>query len=186
VYICVVKKGPFHFFADKHEDVVATGNKWFIHEFANKTKVDIRSTSDDVVEKNFEILHMLLRGIESVYSAPQTKPVSNYDDFLIFIYPEQLILSRTIDFHCLQSGGIDLERVRSIQRDRGYGSDDEHRKKARKRTQCVQDTRDSSEAVQNFRRFAERHHAQEIRQASVEVERNDMDERDLDDIRNFV
>ena len=90
-------------------------------------------------------------------------------------------MPRTIDFKCLQSGGINLERVRIMQRDRGYGSDDEHRKKAQKRSQNVQETRDSSEAVQNFRRFAERHHAGEIREASVEV-----DERDLDDIREFV
>ena len=92
-YICVVKKGPFHFFSDKHEDVVASQNKLFIHEFANKTKVDIRSTSDNIIEKNFEILIMLLRGIESVFSVPQTKSVSNRDDFLIFFCREQLILN---------------------------------------------------------------------------------------------
>ena len=92
MYICVVKKGPFHFFADKHEDVVASENKSLIYEYANKTKVDIRSTSEDDVEKNFEILTMLVRGIETVYSTPPTKSVSNRDDFLLFIYyPEQLI-----------------------------------------------------------------------------------------------
>ena len=62
----VVKKGPFHFFTDKHEDVVATENKCLIYEYANKTKWDIRSTSEDVVEKNFEIFTLLVREIEIV------------------------------------------------------------------------------------------------------------------------
>ena len=62
----VVKKGPFHFFTDKHEDVVATENKILISDYANKTKLDIRSTSEDVVEKNFEIFSLLVREIEIV------------------------------------------------------------------------------------------------------------------------
>ena len=177
MYICVVKKGPFHFFADKHEDVVATQNKIWIHEFANKTKVDIRSTSEDDVEKNFEILTMLVRGIETVYSTPPTKSVSNRDGFLIFIY-----LPRTIDFHCFQSAGIDLVRVMSMQRDKGYGSDAEYdrRQKKRQKTSQSQDTRNSNIAVQRFRQNVQQQ-AVEIREASVEVDRNDTDERDLDD-----
>jgi hypothetical protein len=179
LYKCVVKKGPFHFFADKHEDVVASENKSLIYEYANKTKVDIRSTSEDDVEKNFEICAMLIRGIEMVYSTPQSKAVSNLVDFFIFIYPKQLFC-----FRCLQSAGIDLERAKNMQRDKGYASDEEYSKKQRKRQRISQDsTRNSNPAVQRFRQHAEglQQRAVEMRQASVEVEMDDRDERDLND-----
>jgi hypothetical protein len=175
----VVKKGPFHFFTDKHEDVVATENKMLISDYANKTKLDIRSTSEDVVEKNFEIFTMLVRGIEMVYSTPQSKSVSNRADFFIFFYTKKNV------FFCLQITGIDLERAKNMMRDSGYASDAEYDRRQNKTqtTTQSQDTRNSNLAVQSFRQNVQRQQQQavEMREASVEVDRNDMDERDLDD-----
>ena len=73
----------------------------------------------------------------------------------------------------------------SMQRDKGYGSDAEYdrRQKKRQKTTQSQDTRNSNLAVQSFRQNVQRQQQQavEMREASVEVDRNDMDERDLDD-----
>jgi hypothetical protein len=72
----------------------------------------------------------------------------------------------------------------SMQRDKGYGSDAEYdrRQKKRQKTTQSQDTRNSNLAVQSFRQNVQRQQQQavEMREASVEVDRNDMDERDLD------
>jgi hypothetical protein len=73
----------------------------------------------------------------------------------------------------------------SMQRDKGYGSDAEYdrRQKKRQKTSQSQDTRNSNIAVQRFRQNVQgqQQQAVEIREASVEVDRNDTDERDLDD-----
>ena len=66
-----------------------------------------------------------------------------------------------------------------MQRDKGYASDEEYSKKQRKRQRISQDsTRNSNPAVQRFRQHAE---GLQQRQASVEVEMDDRDERDLND-----
>ena len=122
---------------------------------------------------------MLVRGIEMVYSTPQSKSVSNRVDFLILFYTKKNV------FFCLQIAGIDLERAKNMLRDSGYAPDAEHdrRQKKRQKTTQSQDTRNSNLAVQSFRQNVQRQQQQavEMREASVEVDRNDMDERDLDD-----
>ena len=70
-------------------------------------------------------------------------------------------------------------------RDSGYASDAEYDKRQQKRQKTTQsqDTRNSNLAVQSIRQNVQRQQQQavEMREASVEVDRNDMDERDLDD-----
>ena len=77
----VVKRGPDHYFKTQHEDADAATTKQLFFQLAGKTKADIvLEPSDDdttsvMVNKDFEILLMLIRGVESTFSAPPSKTV---------------------------------------------------------------------------------------------------------------
>ena len=79
--ICVVKRGPDHYFKTHHEDANAKQIKEIFYQIASKTRTDIRTTSseddasNDAVNKDFEILVMLIRGIEATFSGPPSKTV---------------------------------------------------------------------------------------------------------------
>ena len=74
-----VKRGPDYYFKTQHEDIEAAHVKQMFYQIASKTKTDIQSAHAEdetlVVNKDFEILLMLIRGIELTFSSQTSKTV---------------------------------------------------------------------------------------------------------------
>ena len=75
----VVKRGPDFYFKTQHEDIEAAHVKQMFYQIASKTKTDIQSApledENSVANKDFEILLMLIRGIELTFSSQTSKKV---------------------------------------------------------------------------------------------------------------